>query len=336
MPQSSGQAQQIKAILNDISGRNADWFVRHEALGPQLDFSHDQELYEEFIAFSASVVELPWETLPGPKASDLLQSLQDLSRTSQKAQQFEGVGSGVQDPKAVRDRRAQDLREKIEAFQQSVIPLLGFLHWDVADTHRKRVEEVIKSVQVATAEDVKEISTMKDEASNILDALRRTSANSAADQEAQSFREAAQRYERASRKWLWASVSAALVTIGAAFGLVLAWAMEGEITDADVLQLVLAKAAMLAVLTYGTVTAVRLYRSNAHLAATNRHREDALRTFQTFVGGTASQETKDQVLLAAARAAFGQTPTGLVSDKGDGGSMLEVLSGIANNVGRRS
>ena len=69
--------------------------------------------------------------------------------------------------------------------------------------------------------------------------------------------------------------------------------------------------------------------------AVNRHREDALRTFRSFVEGTESPDTKDQVLLAAARAAFGQVPTGLVTDKGDGASVLEVLSGIGSNLTRR-
>ena len=121
-----------------------------------------------------------------------------------------------------------------------------------------------------------------------------------------------------------------------AFLLLWKWSTEGNISDADVLQLVLAKTAALGVGSYLTFTAMRTYRSNAHLAAVNRHRDDALRTFQSFVEGTDSPDTKDQVLLAAARAAFGQTPTGLVSEKGDGGSMLEVLASIANNMGRRS
>ena len=73
----------------------------------------------------------------------------------------------------------------------------------------------------------------------------------------------------------------------------------------SVLQLILAKAVALAVLSYATVTAVRLFRSNAHLAA-GIDREDALRTFMTFVEGTDSP----RVLLAATHAAFGQTETG--------------------------
>ena len=127
-----------------------------------------------------------------------------------------------------------------------------------------------------------------------------------------------------------------LVTIGAGFAIVLLWRINGQISDAGILQIVLAKAAVLAVLVYGTVTAVRLYRSNAHLAAVNRHREDALRTFRSFVEGTDTPDTTDQVLLAAARAAFGQVPTGLVTEKADGASVLEVLGGIGSNLTRRS
>ena len=166
--------------------------------------------------------------------------------------------------------------------------------------------------------------------------MRSASREVGADQEAETFGAAAKRYEQNSRKWLGWFLFAGTLTIVAAALLFLVWVRDGQLTDADILQFVLAKVAILGVLTYGTVFSVRLYRSNAHLAAVNRHRQDALLTFRAFVEGTADQETKDQVLLAAARAAFGQTPTGLVSDKGDTGSVLEILAGIANNIGRRT
>ena len=151
-----------------------------------------------------------------------------------------------------------------------------------------------------------------------------------------TFREAANRYVASAQRWLWAAVFMGVATIAAGLVIALAWGLDGQISNAGVLQIVLAKAAVLAVLVYATVTAVKMYRSNAHLAAVNRHREDALRTFRSFVEGTETDETKDQVLLAAARAAFGQVPTGLVTEKGDGASVLEVLGGIGSNLTRRS
>ncbi len=239
---------------------------------------------------------------------------------------------------AERNNRGQRVESGFDDLRRQAIPLVGYLSWK--DLRIEEIRENLDSVADASRAEARELTSeierIKVEAESALSTIREAAAEQGVTQEAATFREAANRYSATSTRWLWTSVFAALVTIGAAFGLVLAWATDGQITDAEVLQLVLVKAAMLAVLTYGTITAVRLYRSNVHLAAVNRHREDALRTFRSFVEGTESPETKDQVLLAAARAAFGQTSTGLISEKGDSANMLEVLAGIANNVGRRS
>ncbi len=79
-----------------------------------------------------------------------------------------------------------------------------------------------------------------------------------------------------------------------------------------------------------------MFRSNSHLEVVNRHREDALRTFRAFVEGTDAEDTRSQVLLLAAHAAFAHTPTGLISDKAEGNTTVEVLDRLGSNLARDS
>lgn len=338
MTQAQTPAGTIRSQIQDISRLTPEEFVRNDPLGNDLDFSRDRAVYEDLIAFSAQIVDLPWEKAPTPVQDAVLNRIRNLSESFNAVSEFAPLSMQGADLEHERDYAARVLRDAIEGLKQEIIPLIGFLTWDAGqmEAQRQAFQAALAETQAESRRLVQGLEESHDESRQIVEAMRSASRAVGADREARTFREAARRYDRGARRWLWASIASAFVTIGAAFALVLVWATDGALTDAEVLQFVLAKAAMLAVLTYGTVTAVRLYRSNAHLAAVNRHREDALLTFQAFVEGSSTEETRDQVLLAAARAAFGQTPTGLVSDKGDGGSMLEVLTGIASNVGRRS
>ena len=217
------------------------------------------------------------------------------------------------------------------------MPYAGYLYWASIDleNYRRDLDELTATARDSVNQAQREMEEKKVESDRMLAAIRTATAKAGVSQEAATFHTAARRYETASRIWLLGALVAVAATVGAAFALVLAWDIDGQISEADVLQIVLAKAAVLAILTYGTVTTVRLYRSNAHLAAVNRHREDALRTFRTFVEGTEAGEIKDKVLLAAAHAAFGQTATGLIGEKSDSGNALEVLDGIGGSLIRR-
>ena len=181
-----------------------------------------------------------------------------------------------------------------------------------------------------------EIDESRAEASRILEAMRSAAAEQGVTQESRTFQKAREHYELLARRWLVAVILAAVVTAGSALAIVFGWTTEGTISDGTVLQIVLAKAAVLAILTYVTVSAGRIYRSNTHLASVNRHREDALRTFQAFVEGTENDEIKDKVLLAAAHAAFGHTATGLIGERSEGSSAIEILDGIGGSLIRKS
>ena len=346
MPEASPTVKNIRSLLGSLATLDMESnLVRNAALGAALDFSDNRGQYEDIQGLAERIADLPWEHITGDMAEEVHSALMTLRDRVNEVISFSPQALQGQDVVAKREEISRDTRDAIISVKQTVIPLVGFLviMSDREEGIRSELQELKEATSTTSREILDEASGtgMKAkealaEIEGILAAARTASGNLGTEKEADTFDKAAKRYDKAAFWWLLASVGSALVTIGAAFGLVLAWATDGDITNADVLQLVLVKAAMLAVLTYATITAVRLYRSNAHLAAVNSHRKDALLTFQTFVGGTASEDIKDQVLLAAARAAFGQTPTGLVSDKGDGGSMLEVLAGIANNMGRRS
>lgn len=330
-------AEQIRETLGQIAALDIDRdLVRLQDLGRQVNFEDHRVLFDEVLRFSSICANLPWGMITTDQQNSVLSLSQNLHNYVKEIREFSLTSGG--NPADEKDARASRLQAGLDSLKDHVIPFIGYLSWSSTswENYQQELGEVVRNTKETAQQLTRELEEERGQAEQILAVIRAAAAEQGVSQESMTFREAADRYAASARRWLWAAIGAAVITVITGFIIALVWGLDGQISDAGTLQNVLARAAALAVLVYGTVTAVRLYRSNAHLTVVNRHRDDALRIFQSFVEGTESTDTKDQVLLAAARAAFGQVPTGLVADKGDSASALEVLSGIGSNLTRRS
>jgi len=239
------------------------------------------------------------------------------------------------EPMARRDSIAQHVDAAFDALRQAATPVVGYLSWESVnlDQMRADVDNLLKQATAQVEETTKELEARKAEADEALKAIREVSAVAGVAHHAEVFSKAAARHEDRAVRWLIASGVAAVATVVAALAVVLLWDVSGDISDASVLQLVVAKGVLLAVGFYVTFNSVRIYRSHAHLSVVNRHREDALRTFRAFAEGTDNAEVRDKVLLEATHAIFGHTGTGLI-DARDSRDTIEILDGVSTLLRR--
>jgi len=91
------------------------------------------------------------------------------------------------------------------------------------------------------------------------------------------------------------------------------------------LQIFLAKILLLSFFSVVFYQIARNYNANMHLYTLNKHRENSLRAFQTFVTSTDDPQTKDTVLTQATKAIFEAGNTGYVSSKEGSSSALETV-----------
>lgn len=307
--------------------------VRNEELGSLLNFSDCESSFEEFQRLASDLSQLSWSTLPIDSQDEIWNTLLEFRNYYRDIRNFSSIDKGIDE----RDELARQFNAGFDKLKLTVAPFLAYLFWESGDLQSRRadLDETIMDANRSLEAAAQEMSSKLSAADDVLGALRDLSAEAGVGERAATFSKAAERYEQLSAQWLKRAIISAGATIVLALLLVVVWEVEGPISEAGTLQVVLAKAGALAVLSFATITAVRLFRSNAHLAAVNRHREDALRTFMTFVEGAGSVDTKDKVLLAAAHAAFGQTSTGLIGDRVDGNNALELVDGIAGGLIRR-
>jgi DNA phosphorothioation-dependent restriction protein DptG len=80
----------------------------------------------------------------------------------------------------------------------------------------------------------------------------------------------------------------------------------------------------------------RNYRTNKHNEILNRHRNNALKTFETFVLACRDDATRDAVLLEATKSIFDAQTSGYLTgepEKVPSGTVIEILKKVISTRG---
>ena len=140
---------------------------------------------------------------------------------------------------------------------------------------------------------------------------------------ARHFKEAAESYEKAKKRWFkafWWTVGGA---IAGALGWVLATGPAPPYFEGMV-EAMAGRLFVFGILGYLVVWTARGYRAAAHNQIVNEHRRDALGTFETFVKGTSDDRTKNAVLLQATHCIFSHRPSGFGQQESDAASPIHL------------
>ena len=86
---------------------------------------------------------------------------------------------------------------------------------------------------------------------------------------------------------------------------------------------------ILGLLFTGTIWCGRMYKTNKHQESINKHRANALQTFQAFVEATIDPAVRDAVLMETTRSIFTITPSGYLGEPDNrsetGSKVVEVI-----------
>ena len=129
------------------------------------------------------------------------------------------------------------------------------------------------------------------------------------------FEEQANKHKQVAFWWLLSTVG---LIIG--FGFIFYWLFNalklGGTELVGVLQNIFTKGFFLSLVYLVLNRSIKNYTAEKHLEVVNRHRQNALRTFNAFVSSAGeNQETRDAVLLAATNAIFDANQSGYLSTK---------------------
>lgn len=324
--------QKLKETLSELAKIKPEDLVREEDLGRELSFRSGLPYFERTLQLFHALEKSKVEELPYSVLSNIHSQAEAALRVFKQVQLFSVAQHSS--PTSARDSFINQIRDGYDSYFSTVAPWLAYLAQRRPDLEAldAQARKVVTDLQKFAEEEKTRQQETTNAMDGILESVRRAAAEVGVAQHAVHFKEEADVHKGAAWKWLTSVV---------AFGVVAAfyawWSFghapnppEGSAVVAYYVHYAVPRVIILTILFYGLIWSGRNYSSHRHNEVLNRHRQNALRTFETFVKAATDNPTKDAVLLRATEAIFTPQATGYISPEAQvqvPSTMIEVLRG---------
>jgi hypothetical protein len=339
---------EIVELATRIANANTLELTRVE-LGPNLSFERGRTLFEKVTQLFALLKTADLQLLSEPKLLELKQFCQGMQSALQDIRNFKP--QDFSNPFSVRDSRLQPIAQLFDRCFDFIGPILAYTNIHQVERWESTASQIVEKLNTSTSQQVERIKASQEAAlKDLAETLKVT--KDAAQQvgivrHANFFEDEAKTHNRSAHLWLGLTALLAGATIYLGWlnyhntaqlltkpTLTTAQAQTPESpSPALEVQFAIAKLIIFSILFSAVIWAGKIYRAHRHNAVINRHRRNALSTFETFAKATDDQQIKNAVLLQATTCIFGPQATGYIAQEKDSEGypqILEIVRSIAS------
>lgn len=235
------------------------------------------------------------------------------------------------------DTKETYISQLANAYQGTFEKLQDVISYSVCRTTDFRTIEheargVFQSVKDKTDKITEQLENSKEEAQKILEEVRNVAAEQGVSQQAIYFKNESESHKESSKYWetktKWMTII--LVSVSITFLLLDKWEFLSPKNSFEAIQFAVSKVFIFATLTYLLYLCGKNFLSHKHNEIVNRHRQNALMTYQAMVGAASTTEGKEIVLAQAAYCMFSPQETGYIKvvSNENNGSMKTFIDAI--------
>lgn len=283
--------------------------VREIELGKNLSFSSYRFLFENVFNALAIIRRFDLTKLPIGQLGSLHSQSTNIENSITAIRNFD---ANISNPMQVRDSHATSLEQNFETMfpNFAYVAAISQLNVDLVK-QKKEIDQLFTNA----SQNLKEIES-------ILNKSREATAKIGITEYETVFLAESEKHELASRKWLAAVATLGALTLAGTISLLF---LRPELTStSDLVQFTFAKVVVLTIAFYGLSLCIRNDKAHRHNSVVNKHRQNALKTFEMFVKSTDDQQTKNAILLEVTHSIF--------SNQNSGYLQTENESDVSNKV----
>ena len=233
-----------------------------------------------------------------------------------------------------REVLTQNVLNSYQAAFNVLMPFIAFAASKATDfqgleREGRAAAQKIKDMGIELSEEFKKV---RKEAEDVLALVRKTAAEHGVSQQASYFRQEAEDHEKKAATWRWLIVgSAAVLGLYAIATLFLHKIPSIKPADHyELIQLAISKILIFGVLSFMLYLATKNYLAHKHNGVVNRHRQNALLTYEALVKAAKDTANKEVILTHASACIFAPQDTGYTGGPSTEGpaakSVVELLS----------
>jgi hypothetical protein len=285
--------------------------ARDEELGRDFSFEEAIPAAKRQIALYNQVSQTVLEDFPVSQLNSLkTQSDADYNRFDQILK----FSPKQENAYNVRNNLIKQIEDAYQSTFNSLQPIIAYSTSKSADFKRLETEAraMLQAIEDKATELTKQLENDKKTSEQILEDIRKVAAEQGVSQQAIYFRDAAINHEVDAAKWQKSTILlAVLLGIYAVLTVGLhkvPWIKPEDIYQA--VQLAISKVLIFAVLSYVLYLSTKNYLAQKHNAVINKHRQNALMTYEALVDAAKDIANKEIILAHASACIFAPQPTG--------------------------
>jgi hypothetical protein len=322
--QISSEGNEFKKLLEEIFRYNPEMLLRKD-LAPNLNFEKGLHIFKNFLNLYhdlrlCDLDNIPFEELKKikPLAKEVLDGINEIINfTPIKYPNPEQERDGI-------------IERSIKNYSENHWPKISPI---IAYSMRKGID--YESLERKAKESSKELKNLiedtKSEVEETLEAIRKAAAEAGVSQYKTAFKDMAEEYGKKSIYWFLATILWAIAIVVSAALIFLYYSDPKNIptTTAMAIHYSLPKLIIFSTLYFALVWSAKNYNANRHNYIVNKHRQNALQTFEAFIKAAESDPaTKNAVILQTTQSIFSSQPSGYVHKDSESESPFKVLEFI--------
>lgn len=331
LEQETQQRDNLRKLLDGLAAIVPENLARADVLGKELSFEAGVPYFRRVLKLFTDLAKTNLESVPYQLLNTLNGQAQDAVNLFNEIRNFSLRGQS--NPVVVRDQLLNKARDAYDTYYLQLMPVTTYLirmGTDFEALEASAREQFVKMTQESGKLQERQ-STITKEMEETLEKVRRAAAEVGVAQHAIHFREGATRHYKAGRLWLGATVILAALAVGYSlysFRQGFELEPEGSVVWWPHLRYLVQRLLVLSIIFFGVALSSKNYRAEKHDEIVNKHRQNALNTFETFAKAAADKDTKDAVLLQATKSIFEAQSSGYLSGESEqlpSNLIIEVL-----------
>ncbi|HLP35959.1 hypothetical protein [Lacibacter sp.] len=308
--------------------------IKREKLGADLHF---EELRNEFIQIAETVQKIEQCNLIPVPFTNLKNYSATIGQIENFYKRIKDFSVSTNDLVNQRTSLIAQINMMIINLVEHATPifLVDLLKGNDLSIEKAKVQSLVEEIKKEKDSSDKDITEIKKELTSTLESAKRAAAQVGVAQHSFVFKEEADFHLTEAKKWLGWTIGVLVITAIAGLGF-LYWMPATAEGTAHLVQFTITKVVVLAVLFYGLSICIKNYRAHKHNNILNKHRQNALQTFETFVKASTDDQTKNAVLLQTTQSIFANQHTGYSSNESDGDMPSKVIEIIKSTSSKTS
>lgn len=321
----------IKEGLSKISEYKIADIIQEKKLGSQFSFKEAEPSILNVLSLFKRVNTEELATIPFNLLNTFNGQLQDaISRIDQMIAFNANQGNPVQQ----RNSLIQNIQNKYDAYFQHTMPIITsqMLNSNDLSIQQAKYNQIIEELEKQKEEDAKKSAKYLEEMERALKSAQDSAAKSGVTKYSALFKDESEIHKSEASFWLKCTIGIIALIVVASVILIV-YFPDTNTASGQIVQYTVSKIIILSALFYGLNLCNKNFKAHKHNEVVNKHRQNALATFETFSNAAGSDiQTKNAVLIEATKTIFSNQQTGYLTNSSETESsnkIVEIIKGVS-------